>query len=271
MPEERLYRTEAIVLRQSDYGEADRILALLTPRGKLSAIAKGVRRATSRKAGHLELFARTNLLVAKGRTLDVITQAEASEAFESLKTDLLRFTYACYAAELVERLAQEEEDDGGALFELLLGLLRWLERERDPALGVRHFELRLLDGAGYAPQLFTCLGCGRPIREQVNHFSAEQGGLLCADCGPLAGGARAVSVNAQKVLRYLQKHDAAEVRTLRLTPATHAEVESELLDYIEHVLEREVKSATFLRRLRLDLQRLSAQQRAGADEQTTAQ
>ncbi len=264
MPQERLYRTEAIVLRQTDFGEADRILSLLTPRGKFSAIAKGVRRPTSRKAGHLELFARTNLLVARGRNLDIITQAEASEAFESLKTDLLRFTYACYAAELIERLAQEEEDDGGALFELLLGLLRWLERERDPAVGLRHFELRLLDGAGYAPQLFTCVSCAKAITEQVNYFSAEQGGLLCTECGASAAGVRAVSVNAQKVLRYLQKREVVEVRALWLAPATHAEVESVLLDYIEHVLEREVKSATFLRRLRLDLQRLAAGEQSSA-------
>jgi len=256
MPQERLYRTEAIVLRQTDYGEADRILVMLTPTGRLSAIAKGVRRATSRKAGHLELFSRSSLLVAKGRNLDVITQAEIAETFEGLRSDLLRFTYACYAAELVERLAQEDDESG--TFAVLLELLRWLEQERDPVLGVRYFELRLLECAGYAPQLFSCLSCRQPIREQVNLFSFEQGGLLCARCGPADHAARTVSINAQKVLRYLQTHDIDQARPLRLAPATHAEVEHLLLGYIEHVLEREVKSATFLRRLRLDLQRLDA-------------
>ncbi|NLG27261.1 MAG: DNA repair protein RecO [Chloroflexi bacterium] len=257
MPQERLYRTEAIVLRQMDYGEADRILTLLTPGGKRSAIAKGVRRATSRKAGHLGLFTRSNLLVATGRNLDVITQAEAAESFEALHGDLMRFTYACYAAELVERFAQEDDDDEGALFGLLLSLLRWLVIESDLALGVRHFELRLLRAAGYAPELFACLGCGKQIAAETNYFALEQGGLYCAACGPAQGSTRPVSVNAQKVLRYLSTHGLDDLRTLRLLPATHAEVETLLFDYVEQVVEREVKSATFLQRLRQDLRRLA--------------
>ena len=75
MRRERLYRTEGIVLREMDYGEADRILTLLTPGGKLSAIARGIRRPTSRKVGHLGLFYRAQMMLARGRELDTITQA----------------------------------------------------------------------------------------------------------------------------------------------------------------------------------------------------
>src|SRR5437588_93894 len=105
----RVYRTEAIVLRGYDYGEADRILTLYTPNsGKLRAIAKGVRRTKSRMAGHLDLFTRSNMLVARGRQLDIVTQAETIESFRSMRDDLSRVSLAHYVAELVDSFTAEQ-------------------------------------------------------------------------------------------------------------------------------------------------------------------
>jgi len=252
MPRPRVYRREGIVLREVDYGEADRILTILTPAGKVSALARSVRRTTSHKAGHLGLFARVDLMLAQGRNLDIITQAEALEEFEGLRRDLVRFSYACYAGELADRVAPEDEDTT-ALYDLLVLALRWFSDEEDLALGARLFELRLLEFAGYRAELFHCVGCGAPIAEEVNLFSAEQGGLLCPRCGQAMSGADPVSVNAQKVLRYLARHDLEATRGLRVGPATHAELERLLMGYLEYTLERELKSATFLRRLKDEL------------------
>lgn len=249
MRRERLYRTEAIVLRAMDYAEADRILTLLTPGGKLSALARGIRRPTSRKAGHLGLFYRAQLLLARGRNLDIITQAESLEEFEGLRGDLLRFTYACCAGELMDRFVQEEEASA-SLYDLMTQGLRWFATEHHLRLWMRYFELRLLSYAGYQPQLFVCLQCREDIRPVPNFFSAEEGGLLCDRCGRQHPRARSVSVNAQKVLRYLQTHSADDVRALRLQEATHVEIESLLQSYLEYVLERELKSVAFLRHLR---------------------
>jgi DNA repair protein RecO (recombination protein O) len=250
--QERLYRTEGIVLREMDYAEADRILTLLTPGGKLAVLARGIRRATSRKVGHLGLFYRAQLMIARGRNLDIITQAESLEEFEGIRGDLLRFTYACYVAELVDRFAQEEEESV-ELYELLTHRLRWLAVEDDPRLWTRYFELRLLAYTGYQPQLFSCVACHRRIDAVTNYFVPGQGGMLCPECARDEPTARAVSVSAQKVLRYLQTHDAATVRTLRITEVTHAEMETLLQAYLEYVLERELKSPVFLRRLRSEL------------------
>src|ERR1700694_2435048 len=97
----RVYSTEAIVLRRTDYGEADRILTLFTPRqGKVRAIAKGARRTNSRPAGHRELFARTQSLLASGRELDIVTQAEARERLDHLRDDLWHATAAWHMAEM---------------------------------------------------------------------------------------------------------------------------------------------------------------------------
>ena len=104
MSRERLYRCHAVVLKRRDYGEADRILTLYTrEQGKVSAIAKGVRRIASRKSGHVELFTQARLLLAKGRNLDVLSQAETIEPYAALREDLVRTTYAYHVAELLDR------------------------------------------------------------------------------------------------------------------------------------------------------------------------
>jgi DNA repair protein RecO (recombination protein O) len=266
MRQERLYRTEGIVLREMDYGEADRILTLLTPGGKLNALARGIRKPTSRKVGHLGLFYRSQLMVARGRNLDTITQAQSLEEFEGMRGDLLRFTYACYIAELVERFAQEGEDSA-PLYELVVEALRRLAEEQDLRLWTRYFELRVLAYSGYQPELFACVHCHEAIQPQTNFFSAEQGGLLCQQCGQNDPRAKAISLNAQKVLRYLQTHDAGDVGTLRVGRATHTEIESLLHAYLEYTLERELKSVVFLQRLQRELR--AAEERDVETQQKT--
>jgi DNA repair protein RecO (recombination protein O) len=254
---ERLYRTEAVILRRQNMGESDRLLTLYTPtRGKLRVVAKGVRKPTSRKAGHLELYLHSNLLVARGQNLDIVTQAETIHPFRALRQDLERASHAHYVAELVDRFASEGEENR-ALFALLVNALQWLCETQDLGLTVRFYELRVLALEGYQPQLFTCLGCGEMMRPVVNYFSPERGGMLCPRCGEgligqpgVARQVRPLSVNALKVLRYLQTHDYEACRRLRLKPGTQREVERVMQHYITFVLERELKSVDFMRQLR---------------------
>ena len=110
MAHPRSIRTEAIVLRQQVFGEADRILTLLTPnRGKVAAIAKGVRRISSRKAGHLDLFMRADVLLSIGRNLDIINQAQSIDSFRLLREDLLRSSYASYCGQRLEPIVTLDE------------------------------------------------------------------------------------------------------------------------------------------------------------------
>src|SRR5262245_52113448 len=130
---ERIYRTEGVVLRRQDLGEADRIITLYSPtHGKLRAVAKGARRPKSRVGGHVELFTHVNVLVAQGRNLDIISQAEAMRPFGAIRDDLWRATYACYCAELVDRLT-EERLENRAVFDLLLQELSYLDGAERPA------------------------------------------------------------------------------------------------------------------------------------------
>lgn len=260
MSASRVYRTEALVLREIDYGEADRILTLLTPAGKVSAIAHGVRRATSRKSGHLGLLARSQLMMARGRNLDVVTQAEAVERYEGLRGDLLRFTYGCYVGELMVRFAQEEEPSAD-LYELAIRALHWFSEREDLTLWARYFEICLLRVAGYRPEMYHCVRCRQPVKAVANAFSAAQGGVLCSDCRPEGPDALEISLGGQKVFRYLLSHDEGDVARLRIRPETGLELEGLLQHYLEYVLERRVSSVEFLQRLRRELAALRARRR----------
>lgn len=259
MSRERLYRVEAIVLKRSDFGEADRLLTLYTPDyGKIRAIAKGVRKPTSRKSGHVELFTHTSLLLAKGRHLDIVTQADTLDTFVALQKNLERLGYACYIAELVDRFV-EEANENRPLFVLLLDALSWLGDDSSvPLLLARYFELHLLQHVGYRPQLFHCINCGKEIEPIDNFFSIDAGGVIDPDCMqtqrdklPMHGrDAVPISLNALKVLRFLQTREWATVRALQLNADVHAEVETVMQRYIAHQLERNLKSIEFLRELR---------------------
>ena len=155
----------------ADFGEADRLLTLYTRDfGKLRAIAKGARKPQSRKTGHVELFMRTTFLLARGRELDIVTQAETVQAYDALRTDLVRTTYAAYIVELLDRLTPDE-DRQPAVYDLLRDALGWLETEDDLRLPARYYELRLLSLVGYQPQLFRCVITDAPIAEE-DQFSA---------------------------------------------------------------------------------------------------
>jgi DNA repair protein RecO (recombination protein O) len=251
---ERLYRTEAIILKRSDFGEADRLLTFFTPhRGKLRAVAKGARKPGSRKSGHLELFSHSRLLLARGRNLDIVTQAETVEPFLPLREDLLRTTYAYYAAELTDRFSGDE-DENRAVFDLLLAVFGWLSEARDLALVARFFELRLLSLVGYQPQLFQCLNCQTQIEPVINFFHPAEGGVLCPRCGEGRSEAVPLSLNTLKVLRFLQTRDYNTIQLLRVRPSLHAELEAVMLRYITYFLERNLKSVDFLQHLRLQMQ-----------------
>lgn len=246
----RLYKTEAIVLRQRRLGEADRIVTLYTPaHGKLDAKARGVRRITSRMGGHLQPLTRCMVQLAQGHTLEVVAGCQTLESFPALREDLDRLSCALYAAELVDRFAPERAE-GLALYRLLLETLRRLDRGAEAGLALRFFEMRLLGHTGFRPELERCLGCGRPLEPRQNFLSPQSGGALCPACAAGAGTSRPLSLNGLKVLRLLQRAPYNEVARLRLPPELAREVEHHLRACIVAVLERDVNAAAFIERLR---------------------
>jgi DNA repair protein RecO (recombination protein O) len=245
----RVYRTEAIVLRRSDYGEADRILTLYTPRfGKRRVIAKGVRKTTSRLAGHIELFTRAQLMLAEGRNLDILTQAEMIAPYRALREDLQRISHAYYVAELLDKLTADEEGQSPA-YGLLAETLDALDTAPVPEVAVRRFELRLLGLIGYRPDLFHCASCQEELTPGADRWTVA-GGMLCARCAAGESGTFAVSLPAFKALRFMQREPLDAVLGLRLSPDLLHELEHLLRVTIRPILERDLKSVNFVNAVR---------------------
>jgi DNA repair protein RecO (recombination protein O) len=247
---ERSFRTEAVVLRHNDWGEADRMLWLFTrDLGKVRAIAKGVRKMRSRKAGHLEPFTRVNLLLARGRDLLIVTQAETIDPYLPLREDLVRIGYAAYVVELLDRFTYDEGENR-SLYRLLTETLSRVEKEADPALAVRYYEIRLLDLLGYRPQLFNCLSCESEIRPEDQFFSASQGGVLCPNCAPNFRDTRPISMTALKYLRHFQRSSFTEAARARFTPGLNQDLEQVMQHYLTYLLERGLNTPSFLRHVK---------------------
>lgn len=294
---ERVYRTTALILSRRDYGEADRLLTLFTPNlGKQEWIAKGIRKTTSRKAGHLELFTHASLLVAKARTWDIITEATTIESFRYLRETLETIAYANYLCELVSCFT-EADDDNQPLWDLLLFSMRTLNEyaqlltttANQPAVAtapietpllnrasddritevsaemirgaisvhVRWFELQLLSISGFQPQFFHCLGCNESITPTTNFLSLENGGVFCPRCATGQTDVEPIDADVLKILRHLQRTHWVDLQSTQIRPFILLAVENVLHRYLLTVLEHQLKSIQFLRNLQSTLPKLN--------------
>lgn len=244
--ESRTYHVNAVVLRHLEYGEADRILTLYTlERGKMSAIAKGVRKIKSHKAGHLMPFSQTALFLAKGRNLAVVSQAQAIKTFENLRSDLIRTAYAAYVVELVDRFSYDDSENR-LLFNLLTDTLERLDQCKQPPTTVHYYEMHLMDLLGFRPELTRCMGCGEQIQPVDQFFSASLGGALCPNCKGKDPHAWHISMNALNYMRFFQRSPWSKVKERVIPEAIEVEIKTLLERYLTYLLEYSLKTPPFL-------------------------
>jgi len=240
-----LYRDEAIVLRTHKLGEADRIITLLTRHhGRVRAVARGVRRTSSRWGSRLEPFTHVDLMIAEGRTLDVVTQADTLTPFSgALGGDYERYTAGTVMLETAERLVTEDKQPALQQFLLLVGGLRaMVAGERTASQVLDSYLLRSMAVAGYAPSFDHCTRCGDPGPHRWLNPSA--GGVLCADCR--LPGSATPAVETVTVLGALLAGDwvavsAAEPRHLK-------EASGIVAAYVAWHLERGLRSLAYVER-----------------------
>lgn len=238
------------MLSHKDWGEADRLIWLFTrEQGKMRALGKGVRKARSRKAGHLEPFTRVSLQLAQSHDLPIITQAEALDTFPLLREDLERIGLAAYVIELLDRFTYEEGENQ-SLYRLLVETLERLNRTEHQPIVLRFYEVRLLDLVGFRPQLFECTVCTDTIQPADQFFSAEHGGVVCPKCAGGLGGIRPASREALQVLRHCQRSSYLEAARLPVSIPLEREVEQIMHYYFTFLLERNLNTPAFLRRVR---------------------
>lgn len=250
-PKFRSVRVDAVVLRHSDYGEADRLLTLFTrQRGKMRVVAKGARKIASRKAGHIEPFTHVKLQLAAGREMFLLTQADTVDAYLPLRDDLILTSQASYVLELLDRFTYEDETEHPTIFRLVTESLSRLASGADVWLVLRFYEMRLLDQLGFRPQLFECVNCGREIQAEDQFFSFSAGGVICPRCGQGLKHLHSISVEALKYLRHFQRSSYAEASRARPDNDVQRETESLMQGYFTYLLERELNTPGFLKKIR---------------------
>jgi DNA repair protein RecO (recombination protein O) len=235
------YREQGIVLRSYKLGETDRIVHLLTQgRGKVRAVAKGVRRPGSRFGGRLEAYGHVDLQLYEGRNLDVVNQVELIAAHAHIREDFARSTCAGTMVELTDLVAQEGDRDN-ALFLLLRSGLQALDaRPLDPSVFVDAFLLRVASVVGFHTWVDACAACRRPGPHTF--LSVKAGGVLCADCAP--PGTRAVTPPTVALLSLLSR--PGEWVSLPTAAAGDDEARRVAASYVrafvEHHLDRQLRS-----------------------------
>jgi DNA repair protein RecO (recombination protein O) len=238
-----LYKEQGIVLRSAKLGEADKIVTVITQgAGKVRAVAKGIRKTTSRFGARLEPFTHVSLMLYRGRgSLDTVSQAEILAPFLGIRSDLERIAAGETMVESVDKVAEEHERNV-RLFLLLLSGMRALDAAPDdPAAVAESFLLKLLSLSGFHPSLMACAVCGR---REPGLFASGQGGAVCSTCAePDAG---PVSGRALSLLSALASADLLQAGSTPTEPAVRRESRALLFGFAEYHLERRIRSLPML-------------------------
>jgi DNA repair protein RecO (recombination protein O) len=242
-----LHQTEGVVLRCRSYGESHKILTLITPRGKLSLLARGARKPKSRLAGAAQPLVQGMFVYdhnGKTGSMGTLRHAEVIHHFyRALETSLHLQAYAMYFLEITDKLG-DSESASEALYPFLLHALKLLEAGTDPQVLKIMVDLKVLAAAGYRPVWERCVHCGRqdgPFLASVRH-----GGLLCADCRRLDGQALVVPESGVKLLRLFQDVPLARLGQVRVREETKGLLSRLTRMFVDEYLDLPLKSAVFL-------------------------
>jgi DNA repair protein RecO (recombination protein O) len=180
------YKTQAINLKSYNLGEADKIVVMYSrDLGIIRCVAKGIKKPTSKLGGRMELLASNKLLVAKGKKLDIVCQAELIDSFKGVRRNITNLTYAMYCGELVSTFGLEHDTNSNKIYDILFESLKniALSTTTDEALWATiRFKLVFMDLLGYAVELNHCVKCNNLIKNSGFTFSAEAGGIVCKNC-----------------------------------------------------------------------------------------
>jgi len=243
----RIYKTEAIVLKSSPYGEGHLLVTLLTRDGsKVRAMAWGARKPTSRKVGHLEPLTRVDLALSKGRDMDSISQAQNLEGYVAIKSNLEATAMALYLAELAEAFANQDSPNP-ALYRLFSVMLREIQSSSPPEVIVPYYQLNLLKVTGFMPEIYRCVECRKGVTPGQHRFSVDLGGLVCTQCRPTGNVRLApLSIEALRALRFLHISEVPALATVDMPAALVRELRSLLDSSLRYWLDREVRAKGFM-------------------------
>ncbi len=248
-----MYRAVGFVIKRADYGEGDRILTLFTQyQGKITTVAKGVRKSTSRKGGNVELFNLTRFQLAEGKSMDLIVEAEVEESYKSLRDNLHLISVVYQMIELIDQFVQEDQSNPQAyfLFKQTIEELNKSPQEDRARATLVFFQINLLTMVGFKPELTACVKCGNKLRGDGNIFSPHLGGVVDKNCRSTVVAGVEIPIDSIKTLRFFQTQNWEQATKLKIEPLVLHELEDLLQSYIEFVLEKDLKTISFSKRTR---------------------
>lgn len=246
-----LYKTEAIVLKDYDLGEQDKIVVFYSRRyGKVRAVAKGARRIKSRFACVIQPPSYSSLLIYKNRRggLDVVSECVAKHQFSGIKEDLVRFAYVCYVIELIDKLTEEGESQS-SLFQILLKSLFLMESIPKCSLNllIESFQLKLLNILGYQPYLKGCINCEKRVSStSYFYFSLRLGGLLCENCKSIDERRVSLSREVFLLMRRLLSLELEEISGEKINKEIVKETEVILRTYLSYQAQIKMPDSYFI-------------------------
>lgn len=240
-----IYKTQAIIIKRKNFGEADRLITLYTQKfGKIKAIAKGVRRSKAKMIGFMEPFYLLDLQLAEGKNLDIITSTILLNDFSNIRQKEKLLNQAYFMAEILDGLVREEVESE-EIFNLLSNFLTVLNQEKDKLL-LSFFSIKLLSMLGHQPEIYHCVKCHEKIKPGFNYFSSNIGGILCENCFQYDLQAKNIFINTIKIMRLIIENNIEILDKLKLDNNTEKELQSILINYVQYILEKPIKSLRFI-------------------------
>ena len=246
-----LYKTEGIVLKSTEFEEADKIVTIYTKNyGKITAIAKGVRKIKSKFGSSLEILTHSVFLLYKGRNIDIVSQTEILESFFSTSKNVIKFAFAANCVEMVNKLTEEREINIG-LFNLLKEVLHYLRKTDDPKLLTLSSKWQTMSLLGYRPSINRCCKCNKGVEDQKEmYFNIKEGGLVCNHCiAEDKEGSINVSLYFVKLLRKILITHLSTISNATIPDNKEKELEKITNVYIGYHSEKSFKTDEFLKSL----------------------
>lgn len=245
------YKTRGIILKRRNFGEADRLLTIYTQdKGKISVIAKGVRRTRAKMVGHVELFYELNLHLAEGKNFEILCGAEIINEFANLRENEHLTNIAYLLSEVLDSLNHENEKNI-ELYNLLQNSFLRLDNSRTTSevksnLLIAFFLYKILQLQGHQPYMDVCNKCRKKLAEGENYFSNQFGGVICADCLNSDLSAQKISSDSIKLIRLFSQNSIEILDRINIDEEVKKELQSILINYCQYIMEKPLKSVRFI-------------------------
>jgi DNA repair protein RecO (recombination protein O) len=248
-----IVRTQGVVLRYTNFKEADRMLTIFSPdKGKMQVLARGCRKPKSRILAASQLFCYGDYIFYKTKELYIMTQTQVKDSFFDIRTDMGKLAYGSYILNLTEEAVNYEERNY-RLFYLLLQSLTYLSYGDMEPQDITHvFELKLIDLLGYRPVLEKCIICDRVPENNPIFFDISQGGIICSKCNSANKYGYNIHMSTLQTMRYILDMDMRRLGILKFSNLVRNELNQVLANYLSQRLEKSVRSRKFIEQLRIN-------------------